>query len=37
MFADTNDTVPTNLLKLIAFFEQCQAADKVAGILYLGL
>jgi hypothetical protein len=28
-----NKTVPTDLLKLIAFFVQCQAADKVAGIL----
>jgi hypothetical protein len=32
-FADTNKTVPTNLLKLIAFFKQSQAAYKVAGIL----
>jgi hypothetical protein len=32
-FTDLNKTVPTDLLKLIAFFEQCQATDKVAGIL----
>jgi hypothetical protein len=32
-FADTNKTVPTDSLKLIAFFEQCQAANKAAGIL----
>jgi hypothetical protein len=32
-FTDTNKTVPTDLLKLIAFFEQCQVADKAAGIL----
>jgi hypothetical protein len=32
-FAELNKTVPTNLLKLIAFFEQCQATNKVAGIL----
>jgi hypothetical protein len=25
--------VPTNLLKLITFFEQCQATNKAAGIL----
>jgi hypothetical protein len=25
--------VPTNLLKMIASFEQCQATNKVAGIL----
>jgi hypothetical protein len=29
----TNKTVPTNLLKMIAFFEQCQATNKAAGIL----
>jgi hypothetical protein len=33
LFADTNKTVPTDLLKLIAFFEQCQASNKAAGIL----
>ena len=32
-FADLNETVPTDPLKLIAFFEQCQATDKVAGII----
>ncbi len=32
-FADTNKIVPTDPLKLIAFFEQCQVADKAAGIL----
>jgi hypothetical protein len=32
-FAGTNKTMPTDLLKLIAFFEQCQAADKAAGVL----
>jgi hypothetical protein len=32
-FADLNKTVPTDPLKMIAFFEQCRATDKVAGIL----
>jgi hypothetical protein len=32
-FADLNKTVPTDLLKMIAFFEQCQATNKAAGIL----
>jgi hypothetical protein len=32
-FADLNKTVPTNPLKMIAFFKQCQATNKVAGIL----
>ncbi len=32
-FADLNKMVPTDLLKLIAFFKQCQATNKVAGIL----
>jgi hypothetical protein len=32
-FANLNKTVPPNLLKMIAFFEQCQATDKAAGIL----
>jgi hypothetical protein len=32
-FADLNKTVPTNPLRMIAFFEQCQATDKAAGIL----
>jgi hypothetical protein len=32
-FDDLNKMVPTNLLKMIAFFEHCQAADKAAGAL----
>ncbi len=32
-FADTSKMVPTDLLNLITFFEQCQAANKVAGNL----
>jgi hypothetical protein len=32
-FADLNKTVPANPLRMIAFFEQCQATDKAAGIL----
>jgi hypothetical protein len=32
-FADLNKMVPTDPLKMIAFFEQCQATDKAAGIL----
>ncbi len=32
-FVDTNKMVPTEPLKLIAFFKQCQAANKAAGIL----
>jgi hypothetical protein len=32
-FADLNKTVPTDPLKMIAFFEQYQATDKVAGML----
>jgi hypothetical protein len=32
-FADLNKTMPTDPLKMIAFFEQCQATDKAAGIL----
>ncbi len=28
-----NKTVPTDLLKMIAFFEQCQATNKAAGVL----
>jgi hypothetical protein len=32
-FTNLNTTVPTDQLKMIAFFEQCQATDKVAGIL----
>jgi hypothetical protein len=32
-FTDLNKTMPTDPLKLIAFFRQCQATDKTAGIL----
>jgi hypothetical protein len=32
-FADLNKMVPSYLLKLIAFFEQCQATNKAAGVL----
>jgi hypothetical protein len=32
-FADLNKMVPTNPLKMITIFEQCQATNKVAGIL----
>jgi hypothetical protein len=32
-FADLNKMVPTDQLKLIAFFEQCQATDKSTGVL----
>jgi hypothetical protein len=32
-FANLNKTVPTDPLKMIAFFEQCQATDKAAGVL----
>ncbi len=32
-FADLNKKVPTDPLKLIAFFEQCQASNKVVGVL----
>ncbi len=32
-FAETNKTVPMDPLQLIAFFEQCQTANKAAGIL----
>ncbi len=32
-FADLNKMVPTNPLKMIAFFEQWQATNKAAGIL----
>ncbi len=32
-FAYLNKTVTTDLLRMIAFFEQCQATNKVAGIL----
>jgi hypothetical protein len=32
-FVDLNKMVPTNPLKMIAFFKQCQATNKAAGIL----
>jgi hypothetical protein len=32
-FGDTNKKVPMDQLKLIAFFEKCQAVNEVAGIL----
>jgi hypothetical protein len=32
-FADTNRTLPTNSLKLMVFFKQCQVANKAAGVL----
>jgi hypothetical protein len=32
-FADLNNTVPTDPLKMITFFKQCQATNKAAGIL----
>jgi hypothetical protein len=32
-FANLNKMVPTDMLKMIAFFEQCQATNKAAGIL----
>jgi hypothetical protein len=32
-FTDLNKTVPTNPLKMITFFEQCQATDEAAGVL----
>jgi hypothetical protein len=32
-FMDLNKTVPTDPIKLIAFFEQCQATNKSYGIL----
>jgi hypothetical protein len=32
-FANLNKTVPANALRMNAFFEQCQATNKVAGIL----
>ncbi len=31
-FAETNKTVPMDPLWLVAFFEQCQTADKAAGV-----
>jgi hypothetical protein len=32
-FANLNKTVPANPLRMIAFFEQCQATNKAAGVL----
>jgi hypothetical protein len=32
-FANLNKTVPTNPLRMIAFFEQCQATNKAADVL----
>ena len=32
-FADLNKMVPANPLRMIAFFEQCQATNKAAGVL----
>jgi hypothetical protein len=32
-FANLNKMVPTDPLKMIAFFEQCQPTDKAAGVL----
>jgi hypothetical protein len=32
-FVKLNETVPSNPLRMIAFFEQCQATDKAAGVL----
>jgi hypothetical protein len=32
-FADLNKTVPTDPLRMIAFFEQCQATNKAAGVI----
>jgi hypothetical protein len=32
-FADLNKAVPTDPLKMIAFFEQCQATNKTSGVL----
>jgi hypothetical protein len=32
-FANLNKMVPTDLLKMIAFFEQCQATNKAADVL----
>ncbi len=31
--ADLNETVPSNPLRMIAFFKQCQANNKAAGVL----
>jgi hypothetical protein len=32
-FAETNKTIPTDPLWLVAFFKQCQAADKATSVL----
>jgi hypothetical protein len=32
-FVDLNKTVPADPLRMIAFFEQCQATNKAAGVL----
>jgi hypothetical protein len=32
-FADLNKMVPTDPLKMIVFFKQCQATNKAAGVL----
>ncbi len=32
-FADLNKMVPSDLLRMIAFFEQCQVTDKLVGVL----
>jgi hypothetical protein len=32
-FADLNKTVPADPLRMSVFFEQCQATNKVAGVL----
>jgi hypothetical protein len=32
-FANLNNMVPTDLFKMIAFFEQCQATNKEASVL----
>ena len=32
-FANLNKMVPTDPLKMIAFFKQCQATNKAAGVL----
>jgi hypothetical protein len=32
-FADLNKTVPADPLRMIAFFDQCQATKKVTGVL----
>jgi hypothetical protein len=32
-FANLNKMVHTDLLKMVAFFEECQATNKVAGVL----